>query len=92
MKHSSSKRGMFKVKSRYLENYKCSSKGNNSGDNGMLEYDPKSRNQLTKNNTMTFIPRINSKSKKIKRDLNISDHLYRDASHRRESMISLNKS
>ncbi|CAI2374668.1 unnamed protein product [Moneuplotes crassus] len=79
MRHTSNKKGMFKVKSKYL-NYKKPQK-----NYGELEYDPKSRNQIKKSNTSTFIPQINKKSKMIKRELNISDHLYRDASNRQLS-------
>ena len=97
------KKTMFNVQSKYMEYQKLSNKEYSKGSNAsklskysdnkkmeMLEYDPKSRNMLKKNQTLTFIPKINKRSKNIKRDLNISDYLHRDASERRNSRYPYN--
>lgn len=86
MKHSSAKKSLKDVKSKY-QTY-CKNKDKSSElklNESLMELDPNSRKNLNKTDAWSFVPQINEKSKRIKRDLNISDHLYRDASHRKES-------
>lgn len=83
MKHSSAKKELKDVKSKYKD-YTIH-KSPSSKDIDLMFHNPHSRNQMLKTDWRTFVPQINEKSKQIKRDLNISDHLYRDASKRRES-------
>lgn len=86
MKHSSAKKGMKEIKSKYQTYAKYSRKSPKTKLNeSLMEFDSNSRKNLNKSDAWSFVPQINEKSKRIKRDLNISDHLYRDASNRRES-------
>lgn len=86
MRHSSNKKNSPQIKSKYLDYRKFSLKSpGDTTSQGDLSYNPLSRKQMDKGNTMTFIPQINKSSQMIKREVDISEHLYRDASARKES-------
>jgi len=60
MRHSSNKRSLKKVKSRYLEYESYGTKSPATKlNNQLLEFDPTSRKNLNKSDTKTFVPKIN---------------------------------
>lgn len=92
MKHSSAKKQLKKVKSKYLD-YEAYTAKVDKNHNELIDLDPNSRQKFNKTDANTFVPEINQKSKELKRELNISDHLYEDAKRlksKRSSMEEVN--
>lgn len=88
MVHSSSK--LFKVKSKYLNflhSPRDSRDHKESSLNSSLQRPADRSSTLKKSTSLTFMPQINKRSKLLKRDVSIGDHLHKDASARLKSKL-----